>query len=91
MSTTCDRVCVCVQVSYSEKDSEVPPSVLTAAGEGSGSLLLRDLRQYAVYVLQVLAYTQNGDGPLSSPTLLRTKEDGRFSLSLSPRVSWCVR
>ncbi|XP_035493401.2 protein sidekick-1-like isoform X1 [Scophthalmus maximus] len=63
------------KVSYSEKDSEVPPSVLTAAGEGSGSLLLRDLRQYAVYVLQVLAYTQNGDGPLSSPTLLRTKED----------------
>ncbi|KAF0037115.1 hypothetical protein F2P81_009989, partial [Scophthalmus maximus] len=70
-------------VSYSEKDSEVPPSVLTAAGEGSGSLLLRDLRQYAVYVLQVLAYTQNGDGPLSSPTLLRTKEDGY-------QISYCL-
>uniref|UniRef100_A0A8P4GQ93 Protein sidekick-1 n=1 Tax=Dicentrarchus labrax TaxID=13489 RepID=A0A8P4GQ93_DICLA len=63
------------KVLYSEKDSEGPPSVQVAEGEGSMSLLLGVLQKYTVYVLQVLAYTQMGDGPPSNPLLLRTKED----------------
>ncbi|XP_076584593.1 protein sidekick-1 isoform X1 [Chaetodon auriga] len=63
------------KVLYSEKDSEGPPSVQVAAGEGSVSLLLGALQKYMVYMLQVLAYTQMGDGPPSNPILLRTKED----------------
>nr|XP_046227677.1 protein sidekick-1-like isoform X2 [Scatophagus argus] len=63
------------KVLYSEKDSEGPPSVQVAEGEGNTSLLLALLQKYTVYVLQVLAYTQMGDGPLSNPVLLRTKED----------------
>uniref|UniRef100_A0A3B4YMV0 Sidekick cell adhesion molecule 1 n=1 Tax=Seriola lalandi dorsalis TaxID=1841481 RepID=A0A3B4YMV0_SERLL len=63
------------KVLYSEKDSEGPPSVQVAEGEGNMSLLLRVLQKYTVYVLQVLAYTRMGDGPLSNPILLRTKED----------------
>ncbi|XP_070837515.1 protein sidekick-1 isoform X2 [Chaetodon trifascialis] len=63
------------KVLYSEKDSEGPPSVQVAAGEGSVSLLLGALQKYTVYMLQVLAYTQMGDGPPSNPLLLRTKED----------------
>ncbi|XP_040002524.1 protein sidekick-1-like [Xiphias gladius] len=62
-------------VLYSEKDSDGPPSVQVAKGEGSVSLLLRVLQKYTVYVLQVLAYTRTGDGPPSNPILLRTKED----------------
>uniref|UniRef100_A0A4W6FY19 Sidekick cell adhesion molecule 1 n=1 Tax=Lates calcarifer TaxID=8187 RepID=A0A4W6FY19_LATCA len=63
------------KVLYSEKDSEGPPSVQVAEGEGTVSLLLGALQKYTVYSLQVLAYTRMGDGPLSNPTLLRTKED----------------
>uniref|UniRef100_A0A8D0CSZ8 Sidekick cell adhesion molecule 1 n=1 Tax=Sander lucioperca TaxID=283035 RepID=A0A8D0CSZ8_SANLU len=63
------------KVLYSEKDSEGPPSVQMVEGEGSVTLLLGILQKYTVYVLQVLAYTRIGDGPLSNPILLRTKED----------------
>uniref|UniRef100_A0A3Q3LHE5 Sidekick cell adhesion molecule 1 n=1 Tax=Mastacembelus armatus TaxID=205130 RepID=A0A3Q3LHE5_9TELE len=63
------------KVLYNEKDSEGPPSVQVAEGEGSASLLLGLLQKYTVYVLQVLAYTRMGDGPPSNPILLRTKED----------------
>ncbi|XP_054635300.1 protein sidekick-1 isoform X2 [Dunckerocampus dactyliophorus] len=63
------------KVLYSEKDSEQPPSVLVAEGEGNVSLLLNALQKYTVYLLQVLAYTRMGDGPPSSALLLRTKED----------------
>uniref|UniRef100_A0A7N6C2C5 Sidekick cell adhesion molecule 1a n=1 Tax=Anabas testudineus TaxID=64144 RepID=A0A7N6C2C5_ANATE len=63
------------KVLYSRKDSEGPPRVQVAEGEGSTSLLLGVLEKYTVYVLQVLAYTRMGEGPPSSPILLRTKED----------------
>ncbi|KAM6940425.1 protein sidekick-1-like [Xenentodon cancila] len=63
------------KVLHREKDSEGPPSVQEAEGEGNLSLLLRDLSKYTMYVLQVLAYTRMGDGPPSNPVLLRTKED----------------
>ncbi|XP_053193293.1 protein sidekick-1-like [Scomber japonicus] len=63
------------KVLYKEKDSEGPPSVQVAEGEGSVSLLLGVLQKYTMYVLQVQAYTRLGDGPPSNPILLRTKED----------------
>ncbi|XP_036967891.1 protein sidekick-1-like isoform X5 [Acanthopagrus latus] len=63
------------KVLYSEKDSEGPPSVQVADGEGSVTVLLGGLQKYTMYVLQVLAYTQMGDSPPSDPILLRTKED----------------
>lgn len=81
-------LCVCVQVLYSKKDSEGPPSIQVADGEGSVSLLLGVLQKYTVYVLQVLAYTRMGDGPPSNPVLLRTKEDGRISLSPAQSGHW---
>ncbi|XP_068607565.1 protein sidekick-1 [Brachionichthys hirsutus] len=63
------------KVLYGDKDSDGPPRVQVAEGEGSASLLLRVLQKYTTYVLQVLAYTRMGDGPPSKPLLLRTKED----------------
>uniref|UniRef100_A0A8C7XTG8 Sidekick cell adhesion molecule 1a n=1 Tax=Oryzias sinensis TaxID=183150 RepID=A0A8C7XTG8_9TELE len=63
------------KVLYSEKDLEAPPSVLVVQGEGNLTVLLGALQKYTVYVLQVLAFTRIGDGPLSNPVLLRTKED----------------
>lgn len=75
------HVCVSIQVMYNEKDSDVPPVTQVADGEGSTSVLLGGLQKYTMYSLQVLAFTQMGDGPLSNPILLRTKEDGRLSHS----------
>ncbi|XP_060911472.1 protein sidekick-1-like isoform X1 [Labrus mixtus] len=63
------------KVMYCEKDFEGPPSVQTAEGERTLSLLLGALQKYTMYSLQVLAYTRLGDGPPSNPILLRTKED----------------
>ncbi|XP_034045142.1 protein sidekick-1-like isoform X2 [Thalassophryne amazonica] len=63
------------KILYSEKDSVAPPSVEVKEGEGSTLLVIGVLQKYAVYVLQVLAYTQMGDGPPSTPIQLRTKED----------------
>ncbi|XP_049577112.1 protein sidekick-1 isoform X1 [Syngnathus scovelli] len=63
------------KVLYSEKDSQRPPTVLLAEGERNASLLLGALRKYTVYSLQVSAFTRMGDGPPSSPVILRTKED----------------
>uniref|UniRef100_A0A667X7F7 Sidekick cell adhesion molecule 1 n=1 Tax=Myripristis murdjan TaxID=586833 RepID=A0A667X7F7_9TELE len=63
------------KVLYSEKDSTAPPRVEVMEGEGSTSLLIGDLQKYTLHTLQVMAYTRVGDGPPSSPILLRTKED----------------
>uniref|UniRef100_UPI003AADAB03 protein sidekick-1-like n=1 Tax=Centroberyx gerrardi TaxID=166262 RepID=UPI003AADAB03 len=63
------------KVLYNEKDSTDPPSIEVIEGEGSVSLLLSVLQKYTLYTLQVLAYTRVGEGPPSSPILLRTKED----------------
>uniref|UniRef100_A0A3Q3VZI8 Uncharacterized protein n=1 Tax=Mola mola TaxID=94237 RepID=A0A3Q3VZI8_MOLML len=63
------------KVLYNEKDSGGPPSVQLADGEGILSVVIGALQKYTVYVLQVLAFTQIGDGPPSNPILLRTRED----------------
>ncbi|XP_029008135.1 protein sidekick-1-like isoform X3 [Betta splendens] len=63
------------KVLYNEKDSEGPPRVRDAQGEGSSSVLLEGLQKYTAYVLQVLAHTRMGDGPPSSAILLWTRED----------------
>ncbi|KAM3622738.1 uncharacterized protein V6R79_002616 [Siganus canaliculatus] len=63
------------KVTYSEKDSEAPPTVQVVEGEASTTMLLGGLHKYSVYVLQVLAFTQRGHGPPSPPTMLRTRED----------------
>uniref|UniRef100_A0A1A7YF48 Sidekick cell adhesion molecule 1 n=1 Tax=Iconisemion striatum TaxID=60296 RepID=A0A1A7YF48_9TELE len=63
------------KVWYDDKDSEGSPKVQVVEGEGNLSLLLGALQKYTMYVLRVLAFTRLGDGPLSNPVLLRTKED----------------
>uniref|UniRef100_A0A3B3VF56 Protein sidekick-1-like n=1 Tax=Poecilia latipinna TaxID=48699 RepID=A0A3B3VF56_9TELE len=63
------------KVLYHEKDSDTPPCVQVVQGDRNLTLLLGSLQKYKMYALQVLAFTQVGDGPPSSPVLLRTKED----------------
>lgn len=62
---------------YKEKDSDSEAQVNVVKGNLTQSVLLRNLRKYVQYEIQVLAFTRIGDGQLSSPPVLeRTKDDG---------------
>lgn len=76
-------ICLFVQVLYKEKDSDSDAQVNVVKGNLTQSVLLRNLRKYVQYEIQVLAFTRIGDGQLSSPPVLeRTKDDGElFSLN----------
>uniref|UniRef100_A0AAY5EGX8 Sidekick cell adhesion molecule 1a n=1 Tax=Electrophorus electricus TaxID=8005 RepID=A0AAY5EGX8_ELEEL len=61
---------------YREQDSNTEPQVQVVKGNLTQSTLLRNLRKYVLYEIQVLAFTRIGDGQLSSPPVLeRTKDD----------------
>lgn len=62
---------------YKEKDSASEAQVNVVKGNLTQSVLLRNLRKYVQYEIQVLAFTRIGDGQLNSPSVLeRTKDDG---------------
>ncbi|XP_041942102.1 protein sidekick-1 isoform X2 [Alosa sapidissima] len=64
------------KVLYKEKDSDSEAQVQAVKGNLTQSVLLRNLRKYVQYQIQVLAFTRIGDGELSSPPVLeRTKDD----------------
>uniref|UniRef100_A0A8C2J1Q0 Sidekick cell adhesion molecule 1a n=1 Tax=Cyprinus carpio TaxID=7962 RepID=A0A8C2J1Q0_CYPCA len=64
------------KVMYKEKDSDSEAQVNVVKGNLTQSVLLRNLRKYVQYEIQVLAFTRIGDGQLSSPPVLeRTKDD----------------
>lgn len=54
------------------------PQVLVVKGNLTRSALLRNLRKFVLYEIQVLAFTRIGDGkPSSPPVLERSKDDGK--------------
>nr|XP_023670687.1 protein sidekick-1 isoform X1 [Paramormyrops kingsleyae]XP_023670688.1 protein sidekick-1 isoform X1 [Paramormyrops kingsleyae] len=64
------------KVLYKEQDSGVEPQVLVVKGNLTRSALLRNLRKFVLYEIQVLAFTRIGDGkPSSPPVLERSKDD----------------
>ncbi|KAG5854527.1 hypothetical protein ANANG_G00038760 [Anguilla anguilla] len=64
------------KVLYKEQDSEAEPQVHVVKGNLTQSVLLRNLRKYVLYQIQVLAFTRIGDGePSSPPVLERSKDD----------------
>lgn len=63
------------KVFYNERDLVSPRREQLVSGEGRVSLMLSPLQKYTVYELRALAFTRSGDGPLSGPVLIRTKED----------------
>ncbi|XP_028840926.1 protein sidekick-1 isoform X2 [Denticeps clupeoides] len=64
------------KVHYREKDSDSEAEVQVVKGNLTQSVLLRNLRKYVQYEIQVLAFTRIGDGePSSPPGLERTKDD----------------
>ncbi|XP_073801026.1 protein sidekick-1 isoform X4 [Danio rerio] len=64
------------KVLFKEKDSDSEAQVNVVKGNLTQSVLLRNLRKYVQYEIQVLAFTRIGDGQLSNPPVLeRTKDD----------------
>uniref|UniRef100_A0A8C9R8X8 Sidekick cell adhesion molecule 1 n=1 Tax=Scleropages formosus TaxID=113540 RepID=A0A8C9R8X8_SCLFO len=64
------------KVLYKEKNSGSEPQVHAVKGNLTRSALLRNLRKYVLYEIQVLAFTRIGDGePSSPPVLERSKDD----------------
>lgn len=52
-------------------------------GADATSYVLVDLEKWTEYEVWVRAHTDVGPGPESAPVKMRTKEDGRFSVSLA--------
>ncbi|KAJ8253833.1 hypothetical protein COCON_G00204450 [Conger conger] len=64
------------KVLYKEQDSDSEPRVQLVKGNLTQSALVRSLRRYIRYQIQVLAFTRIGDGePSSPPALERTQDD----------------
>uniref|UniRef100_A0AAY4C1I2 SDK1 protein n=1 Tax=Denticeps clupeoides TaxID=299321 RepID=A0AAY4C1I2_9TELE len=64
------------KVLLQKKDSDSEAEVQVVKGNLTQSVLLRNLRKYVQYEIQVLAFTRIGDGePSSPPGLERTKDD----------------
>ncbi|KAL4658231.1 protein sidekick-1-like [Arapaima gigas] len=64
------------KVLYKEKDSDLESRVHLVRGNLSQSVLLRNLRKYVLYEIQVLAFTRIGDGePSRPPVVERSKDD----------------
>lgn len=59
----------------------VLPSLLDPLAEQSD--VIRGLEKYTNYNITVLCFTDPGDGKRSDPVSVRTKEDGKFYLSLN--------
>lgn len=68
------------RVQYSEAKGSLTgpdPSVDMATLPSSDtSYVVRGLRKWTLYSVQVLAYTAKGDGPLSDVIMVQTAEDG---------------
>lgn len=74
-----------LQILFRAKDLDPEPSSQVVRGNHTQSALLAGLRKFAVYELQVLAFTRIGNGVPSSPLVLeRTKDDGRCLPRLCP-------
>ncbi|KAM7142872.1 protein sidekick-1 [Molossus nigricans] len=64
------------KILFRAKDLDPEPSSQVVRGNHTQSALLAGLRKFAVYELQVLAFTRIGNGVPSSPLVLeRTKDD----------------
>ncbi|XP_030067895.1 protein sidekick-1 [Microcaecilia unicolor] len=63
------------KIFYREKDLNVEPSSHIVRRNQTLSFLLKGLRKYVLYEIQLLAFTRIGDGVPSSPVFQRTKDD----------------
>lgn len=85
-----------VEDAADESDEEESEKVVhqEVVGAEARSVTLKNLEEWTVYEIQVLASTKIGDGPSSDPVKLRTDEAGTFCLfvcrSVPPSARLCL-
>ena len=76
-----------IRLLYKIKNTDDPFIAKTIAGNSNLSTSITGLRKFTEYEFHVLAFTANGNGPLSPIQVVRTNEDGKIIPLLSHRVS----
>ena len=66
-----------IMVLYKIKNTDYPFNAKTMAGNSNLSISITGLGKFTEYEFHVLAFTANGNGPLSPVKLVRTNEDGK--------------
>ena len=66
-----------IKLLYKIKNTDYPFNAKTIAGNSSLSTTITGLGKFTEYEFHVLAFTANGNGPLSPVQVVRTKEDGK--------------
>ena len=66
-----------IKLLYKIKNTDYPFNAKTIAGNSSLSTTITGLGKFTEYEFHVLAFTANGNGPLSPVQVVRTNEDGK--------------
>ena len=71
------------KIIYNIKDG-ISGVVRVIQGNTTHEQIISGLRKYTEYSVKLLAFTV-GDGPLSSPYLVTTEQDGKYTVALNGR------
>ena len=75
-----------IKLLYKITDTEDPFTAITIVNNSTLNTSITGLAKFTEYEFQVLAFTGNGNGPVSPVKVVRTSEDGKTI----PFVNWKV-
>ena len=75
-----------IKLLYKISDTEDPFTAITIVNNSTLNTSITGLAKFTEYEFHVLAFTGNGNGPVSPVTVVRTSEDGKTI----PFVNWKV-
>ena len=75
-----------IKLLYKITDTEDPFTAITIVNNSTLNTSITGLAKFTEYEFHVLAFTGNGNGPVSPVTVVRTSEDGKTI----PFVKWKV-
>ena len=75
-----------IKLLYKITDTEDPFTAITIVNNSTLNTSITGLAKFTEYEFHVLAFTGNGNGPVSPVTVVRTSEDGKTR----PFVNWKV-
>ena len=64
---------------------------IVVAGSDDRQKNLTNLHEYVFYIITVFASTVKGNGPVSNPIVVRTDQDGKFSMSPNMLPGFCIK
>ena len=64
---------------------------IVVAGPDDRQKNLTNIHEYVIYNITVFASTVKGNGPASNPIVVRTDQDGEFSMSPNMLPGFCIK